>query len=231
MWLLNKMLSALVKQGQLRVIDHDGTEYRYGDLTAEPVTIRFTDKGAALHVAKDPRVGAGEAYMDGRLVVEPPHDIRDMVLLVMGNANRGSGIGAPNPLKRGIDWIFAKADQINLRTKASSNVTHHYDLTRQFYELFLDENRLYTMAYFTDPGSSLEQAQIDKKTRKKVCEISWKCQQRLFAKCGKLSARKKMRQKVQIAMARELCGFVWAVLREATPAGTNAPITSTATAS
>ncbi len=163
MWLLDKMLRALVKQGQLRVLDHDGTEYRYGDLSADPVTIRFTDKGAALHVAKDPRVGAGEAYMDGRLVVESPHDIRDMVLLVMGNARRGSGsIAAPNPLKRGIDWAFAKADQINLRPKASSNVTHHYDLTRQFYELFLDEDRQYTMAYFKDPAHSLERAQIDK---------------------------------------------------------------------
>ena len=31
-------------------------------------------------------VGAGEAYMDGRLVVEPPHDIRDLVLLIRYNA-------------------------------------------------------------------------------------------------------------------------------------------------
>lgn len=162
MWLLDKMLRAVVKQGQLRVIDHDGSEHRYGDLSADPVTIRFTDKGAALHVAKDPRIGAGEAYMDGRLVVEPPHDIRDMVLLVMQNANRGGGIAAPNPLKRGIDWVFAKADQINLRPKASSNVTHHYDLTREFYELFLDEDRQYTMAYFKDPANSLERAQLDK---------------------------------------------------------------------
>ena len=163
MWLLDKMLRAMVQRGQLRVIDHDGREYRYGDLAADPVTIRFADKGTALHIAKDPRVGAGEAYMDGRLMVEPPHDIRDMVLLVMGNAGRGSGaIAAPNPLKRGFDWIFAKADQINLRPKASSNVTHHYDLTRQFYELFLDEDRQYTMAYFKDPANSLERAQLDK---------------------------------------------------------------------
>lgn len=164
MWLLGKMLRQVVKHGQLRVIDHDGSEHRFGDLSADPVTIRFTDKGAALHVAKDPRVGAGEAYMDGRLLVEPPHDIRDMVLLVMQNANRQSGgIAAPNPMKRGIDWIFAKADQINLRPKASSNVTHHYDLTRQFYELFLDEDRQYTMAYFKDPANTLERAQVDKK--------------------------------------------------------------------
>jgi len=28
-----------------------------------PVHARLTDKGAAFHIAKDPRVGAGEAYM------------------------------------------------------------------------------------------------------------------------------------------------------------------------
>lgn len=50
------------------MIDHDGTVYDYGDPAAEPIVVRFTDKGAALHVAKDPRMGAGEAYMDGRMV-------------------------------------------------------------------------------------------------------------------------------------------------------------------
>lgn len=164
MWLLDKMLKALVREGRLVVTDWDGKCYSYGDPAADPVSIRLADKGAALHIARDPRVGAGEAYMDGRLVVEAPHDIRDMVLLVMANANRPGGrIGAPNPAKRTLDWIFAKADQINLRPKASSNVTHHYDLTRQFYELFLDEDRQYTMAYFKDPANSLERAQLDKK--------------------------------------------------------------------
>ncbi|MDE2411904.1 MAG: class I SAM-dependent methyltransferase [Sphingomonadales bacterium] len=164
MWLLDKLLRMAVRTGRLVIIDYDGETYTYGDPAADPLTIRFTDKGAAMHVAKDPAVGAGEAYMDGRLVVEPPHDIRDLVLLVTMNANRSrTELHAPNPLKRGIDWVFAKADQINLRPKASSNVTHHYDLTRQFYELFLDEDRQYTMAYFADPANSLERAQVDKK--------------------------------------------------------------------
>jgi cyclopropane-fatty-acyl-phospholipid synthase len=158
------MLSALIQKGQLVVTDHDGSEHRFGDPTADPVRIRFTDKGAALHIARDPRVGAGEAYMDGRLVVEPPHDIRDMVLLVMANANRpGGSIKPRSRLRRGFDWLAFKADQINLRAKASSNVVHHYDLTRQFYELFLDEDRQYTMAYYKDPANTLERAQLDKK--------------------------------------------------------------------
>ena len=164
MWLFDKLLRGLIKEGQLQVRDYDGKLYRYGDPAAAPLTIRFTDKGASLHIAKDPRVGAGEAYMHGRMVIEPPHDVRDFVLLAMRNANRGhASVEAPSGLKRGFDWMMAKADQINLRPKASSNVTHHYDLTRQFYELFLDTDRQYTMAYFKDPANSLEQAQHDKK--------------------------------------------------------------------
>ena len=92
MWVLDKMLRALVRDGRLVVTDHDGSIHEYGDPAAPPLRIRFTDKGAAFHVARDPRIGAGEAYMDGRLVVEPPHDIRDMVLLVMRNANRPGGV-------------------------------------------------------------------------------------------------------------------------------------------
>jgi cyclopropane-fatty-acyl-phospholipid synthase len=36
-------------------------------------------------------------------------------------------------------------------------------LTRRLYELFLDEDRQYTCAYYRDPANSLEQAQLDKK--------------------------------------------------------------------
>ena len=164
MWLLDKMLRKLIRQGQLIVTDFDGTEYRYGEALADPVRIRLTDKRAAIDIARDPRLGAGESWMEGRLVVEPPHDIRDMVLLVMGNANRpGQKLEAPSGVKRVIDRVASRLDQINLRARASDNVVHHYGLTREFYELFLDEDRMYSMGYYRDPANSLERAQIDKK--------------------------------------------------------------------
>lgn len=163
MWLLDKMLSRLIRKGQLIVIDHDGREYSYGETSAHPLKIRFADKGAAMHVARDPRVGAGEAYMDGRMLIEPPHDVRDFVLFVMGNAKSSGGIDSKGPLRKVAEKVFSRLDQINERARASKNVVHHYDLTRQFYELFLDEDRQYTMAYFRDPENSLERAQVDKK--------------------------------------------------------------------
>lgn len=38
----------------------------------------------------------------------------------------------------------------------------HYDVSNEFYQLFLDEQMIYTCAYFTDWQNSLDQAQYDK---------------------------------------------------------------------
>lgn len=41
-------------------------------------------------------------------------------------------------------------------------IEHHYDLSNEFYELFLDPWMLYTCAYYRAPDGDLEQAQLDK---------------------------------------------------------------------
>ncbi|HEX4737006.1 MAG TPA: cyclopropane-fatty-acyl-phospholipid synthase family protein [Allosphingosinicella sp.] len=167
MWLLDKMLSKVVTKGELVVTDYDGKVYRYGapDPEVKPVHARLTDKGAAFHIAKDPRVGAGEAYMDGRVVIEPPADIRDLVLLIRYNAPAESqgALKPKGPLRKAISHAVGRVDQINWKTRSRRNAEHTYNLTRRLYELFLDEDRQYTMAYYRDTGNSLEKAQLDKK--------------------------------------------------------------------
>jgi cyclopropane-fatty-acyl-phospholipid synthase len=160
------MLRQLIKQGELTVVDYDGSERHYGvpDPRVRPVRARLTDKGAAMSIVKDPRVGAGEAYMDGRLVVEEG-DVRDLALLIRLNApaeDRGSLDPKGTPRKI-VDYVVGKFDQINWKTRSRRNAEHTYNLTRRLYELFLDEDRQYTMAYYRDPSNSLEQAQLDKK--------------------------------------------------------------------
>jgi len=166
MWLLDKMLRKLIKTGELIVVDHDGKEYRYGSATPgrAPVKARLTDKGAAFHIAKDPRVGAGEAYMDGRLIVEQG-DIRDLVLLIRENApwEKQGALSPKGPIRKGIAHLVGKLDQINWKSRSRRNAEYTYNLTRRLYELFLDEDRQYTCAYYTDTSNSLERAQLDKK--------------------------------------------------------------------
>ena len=53
--------------------------------------------------------------------------------------------------------------QYNPIKKSKENVSHHYDLSTEFYKLFLDKDMQYSCAYFTSPDVSLEQAQLDKR--------------------------------------------------------------------
>lgn len=41
-------------------------------------------------------------------------------------------------------------------------ITHHYDVSNEFYKLFLDERMVYTCGYFTDWANNIDQAQKDK---------------------------------------------------------------------
>ena len=166
MWLLDQLLTRVIRKGRLVITDHDGQTYEYGPSDgSEPIRVRLTDKGAAYHIARYPQVGAGEAYMDGRMTIEPPHDIRDLVLFVTMNGKKddGDAFKAKGALRQAGQWLAARIDSVNPPGKAARNAKHTYNLTRRLYELFLDEDRQYTMGYHRDPSVSLEQAQRDKK--------------------------------------------------------------------
>ena len=52
---------------------------------------------------------------------------------------------------------------------------------------------------------------------KRACDIAWKAQLRLCTRFNRLSVRRLPRNKVIVAVARELAGFVWAIAREVKP--------------
>jgi transposase len=56
------------------------------------------------------------------------------------------------------------------------------------------------------------------KLSKGVCDTAWKAQLRLCARFRKLAASGIPRNKVIVAVARELSGFVWAIARQVKPA-------------
>lgn len=53
---------------------------------------------------------------------------------------------------------------------------------------------------------------------KPLCDIAWKAQLRLCARHRRLAARGLHKNKIIVAIARELAGFVWAIAREVKPA-------------
>src|SRR2546430_16197067 len=48
------------------------------------------------------------------------------------------------------------------RRQDARAIAHHYDVSNDFYALFLDPLMVYTCAYYRDPDGKLERAQADK---------------------------------------------------------------------
>ncbi len=166
MWLLDRLFRRIIRRGVLIVYEADGARHVYGapDPERAPVTIRFTDKGAANFIARHPRLGAAEAYMDGRMTVDGD-DIRGLINLIRSNDewDHGGGRLGGRGLKYWLKETVRKRHNRNHEARSRRNVAHHYDLDDRLYDLFLDADRQYSCALFTDPANSLDQAQADKK--------------------------------------------------------------------
>lgn len=166
MALFDRLMKRVVKRGVLTIIFANGERRTFGkpDPEIRSVTVRFADKATPFNIARLPRIGAGEAYMDGRLIVEDG-DILDLIRLIRAGQpfERGGDLKPPNPLRRGWQIAKGRVDRLNWTRRSKRNVAHHYDLSDRLYDLFLDADRQYSCAYFTDPDNSLEQAQADKK--------------------------------------------------------------------
>jgi cyclopropane-fatty-acyl-phospholipid synthase len=132
--------------------------------TFKPVTIRF-DPGAASAIVRNPSLGAAECFIDGRLAIEQG-DILDLLMLMTGN-NRwedATAVLEPRPLARHSTTPSSTASAGSTWRGARSATSRIITICRdRLYDLFLDADRQYSCAYFTDPANSLEQAQLDKK--------------------------------------------------------------------
>ena len=161
MAMIEKLAGDLVRRGRLELILPDGKRHSFGPGGGKHVTVRLADRRVAFDIARNPRLGLGEAYMDGRLVIEQG-DILDLMEVVIGGNPWEVGGGRRKKLNRGKSRLKALFRR-NPARRSRQNVAHHYDVGNDLYRLFLDEDLQYSCAYFTDPGNSLEQAQLDKK--------------------------------------------------------------------
>src|SRR4051812_29889437 len=163
MSLIGRLVDKLLTKGHITLLLPGRAPRTYGPGGGRHLTLRLTDRKVAFDIVRNPRLGVGEAYMDGRLVIEDG-TILDLLELIVG-ANRwedwGEGRKALSKGKasRALKRMFSP----NNLKRARRNVAHHYDLKDELYELFLDEDKQYSCAYFRDPHNSLEQAQLDKK--------------------------------------------------------------------
>jgi cyclopropane-fatty-acyl-phospholipid synthase len=155
------MMKAFIRKGSLTVIDADGRSHVFAGEAGPEVTMRLTDRRLYRTLVFNSELAAGEAYMDGTLRFENGSTLRDFLTLF--SINRLSLGSYPiQKLLRAVKMRFRKRQQSNVKGEAQRNVAHHYDLGNDFYKLFLDDNMLYSCAYFREADETLEQAQRNK---------------------------------------------------------------------
>jgi len=158
--MLRRLLNTLVKQGTLTLLRPGGTKDVFGE-GLPAVTVKLHDRKALLELGLNPELKFGELYMDGRLTIEDG-DIADALELLMRNIGTNPMSGIPWLAER-IRRLLRPLAQYNPASRAKDHVAHHYDLSGKLYDLFLDKDRQYSCAYFSEPGESLDDAQIGKK--------------------------------------------------------------------
>ncbi len=162
MFPLRFLLSHLVVDGGLTVIDHTGRSHTYGVNGSKPrVTIRLHDPGLYWRLTLYPSLHIGRAYVDGSLTIEEGKLVDFLNLLLVNRARLDQSTFGK--VRRWREEILRWPAVVNLRSRARRNIHHHYDHQADFYHLFLDSDLQYSCAYFCDPVSSLEEAQEAKK--------------------------------------------------------------------
>nr|WP_312293962.1 cyclopropane-fatty-acyl-phospholipid synthase family protein [Brevundimonas diminuta] len=157
--MLQALLDRTFQTRSIRVRLPDGRELTAGPGEPE-LTAVLSDMKTAVAIAANPDLALGEAFMDGTFQIEggSVYDFLQLTTSQLALRPRSPKLTWMQRIRRG-------AEQANDRLHARSNVHHHYDLTVDFYRLFLDDDLQYSCAFFETPDASLEEAQVAKKRR------------------------------------------------------------------
>nr|WP_306264830.1 cyclopropane-fatty-acyl-phospholipid synthase family protein [Pararhizobium sp. IMCC3301] len=158
-WLFKGGLGSLILRGTLTLRLPDGAIRRFGQGAPE-IAITIRDWRTLRRIAFNPDLAIGEAWMSGTLTVEHG-DIYGFLDLCLSNTATAPDYGLRRVQQR-LRRLVRPLLMHNPIGKAQKNVAHHYDLSDDLYELFLDPDRQYSCAYYATPEDSLEDAQARK---------------------------------------------------------------------
>lgn len=152
---------AQLQHGELRVVE-PGAEFRFGRRTPRcglSVTVFVDHPQMYADAAFGGTVGAGEAYIRGLWRCD---DLTSLVRLFVVNRELMNGLDSrwalvSQPLLK----LFHFMNR-NSRSGSARNITAHYDLGNELYELMLDPTMAYSCGIFETPDATLEQASLAK---------------------------------------------------------------------
>lgn len=150
---------AALRYGRVEIVD--GAERHVGGAGEQGPHVRIVVRDPAFYesVAFRGNVGVGESYMRGEWECD---DIAGLMELMVVNYDvlvrlEGWAAKLTAPARRVGYWL-----KRNTRAGSRRNIAAHYDLSNDFFSVWLDPTMTYSSAIFTRPEASLHEAQLEK---------------------------------------------------------------------
>jgi len=158
---LASFLNNIFKNNGFILVDANLKKYIIGcPLKKIPITLKILNKKLHYKLMLRPDLYFGEAYANGDIVIENG-TLTDFLDIALMNIGRGE-INFFTRLINKLSGSYRYLTNFNFIKKSKMNVAHHYDLSDELYDLFLDPKRQYSCAYFKNENDTLENAQNNK---------------------------------------------------------------------
>ena len=158
---LARFLNKLFKIGGFVLIDTNLNKYIIGSPKKDnPIIIKLLDKKLHYQLLLYPDLYLGEAYAEGTIKIENG-SLTEFLDLALKNLGRNE-TNIFSQLLNKFQGSYRYLTNFNFIKKSKMNVSHHYDISDDLYDLFLDSKRQYSCAYFNNENDSLEVAQNNK---------------------------------------------------------------------
>ena len=158
---LARFLNNIFKNDGFILVDANLKKYIIGCPKKKiPITIKILKKKLHYKLLFRPDLYFGEAYSNGDILIEDG-SLTNFLDIVLMNIGRGE-INFFTQLINKLSGSYRYLTNFNFIKKSQMNVAHHYDLSDELYDLFLDPKKQYSCAYFKNENDTLEDAQNNK---------------------------------------------------------------------
>ena len=158
---LARFLNKLIQKNGFILIDANLKKYIIGyPKNKNPITVKILDKKLHYKLLFRPDLYFGEAYSNGSIVIENG-TLTDFLDIALMNIGRGE-LNFFSMLINKLHGSYRYLTNFNFIKKSKMNVAHHYDLSDDLYNLFLDPKKQYSCGYFKNESDTLETAQNNK---------------------------------------------------------------------
>jgi cyclopropane-fatty-acyl-phospholipid synthase len=158
---LARFLNKLFKKDGFILIDANLKKYIIGTPeNQKPMILKILNKKLHYKLLLRPDLYFGEAYSDGDIEIENG-TLTDFLNLALMNIGKGE-LNFFSQFINKLSGSYRYLTNFNFIKKSKMNVAHHYDLSDDLYDLFLDPKRQYSCAYFKNENDDLETAQNNK---------------------------------------------------------------------